>query len=139
MKQVFLPDEGHSWVDTDKSSFEVRIFGHLVGTKDIVQTFIDDPETDFHQYVADLTGLVRNATYSGQPNAKQLNLSMIFNQGNGTTAEKMEMPWTWESFVPKDSIDGDEVVYKKAGHEAMAVINKYHEKLPGVQKLGRWL
>jgi DNA polymerase I-like protein with 3'-5' exonuclease and polymerase domains len=135
VKQVFLPDEGHSWVDADKASFEVRMFAHLVGTRDICQVYEDNPETDFHQYVADLTGLVRNATYTGQPNAKQLNLSMIFNQGNGTTAEKMDLPWEWESFVPRDSIDGEEVVFKKAGPEAMAVINKYHHELPGVQKL----
>lgn len=135
VKQVFLPDEGHVWVDADMASFEVRMFAHLVGTKDICQAYYDDPETDFHQFVADLTGLVRNATYNGQPNAKQLNLSMIFNQGNGTTAESMGMPWEWESFIPKDSKDGKEIVYKKAGPEAMSVIEKYHQHLPGVKKL----
>src|SRR5690606_10812246 len=133
VKRVFLPDEGHNWVDCDKASFEVRIFAHLVGTPDIVQAYIDNPETDFHQYVADLTGLVRNATYSGQPNAKQLNLSMIFNQGKGTTAEELGMPWTWESFVPAGS--DKEIVYKKAGPEAEAIINAYHKRLPGVKKL----
>tara|TARA_R110000744_G_C19371646_1_gene562786 strand:+ start:18392 stop:20248 length:1857 start_codon:yes stop_codon:yes gene_type:complete len=135
VKRVFLPDEGQVWVDADMASFEVRIFAHLVGTKDICQAYLDNPEIDFHQFVADMTGLVRNATYNGQPNAKQLNLSMIFNQGNGTTAEAMGMPWDWESFMPKDSSDGKEVVYKKAGAEAMAVIDKYHARLPGVKKL----
>lgn len=135
VKRVFLPDEGHVWVDADMASFEVRVFAHLVGTQDICKAYDDDPEIDFHQFVADMTGLVRNATYNGQPNAKQLNLSMIFNQGNGTTAEAMGMPWDWESFVPKDSKDGKEVVYKKAGAEAMAVIDKYHTRLPGVKKL----
>lgn len=135
VKECFLPDEGCKWVDCDMASFEVRMFGHLIGTADIVKAYQDDPETDFHQFVADLTGLVRNATYSGQPNAKQLNLSMIFNQGNGTTAEKMGLPWTWESFVPKNSRDGKEITYQKAGPEAMEIINKYHRRLPGVKKL----
>lgn len=133
VKKAFLPEEGHVWVDADKASFEVRIFAHLVGTSDIVQAYKDNPETDFHQFVADMTGLVRNATYSGEPNAKQLNLSMIFNQGDGTTAEKMGMPWTWESFIPHGGTD--EITYKKAGPEAMAIINKYHATLPGVKKL----
>lgn len=133
VKPVFLPEEGHVWVDADMASFEVRIFAHLVGTPDIVQAYLDNPETDFHQYVADLTGLPRNASYSGQPNAKQLNLSMIFNQGNGTTAETMGMPWTWESFTPKG--ETREVVYKKAGEEAMAVIDTYHRHMTGVKKL----
>ena len=133
VKPIFLPEEGHLWVDADMASFEVRMFAHLIGTPDIVQAYKDNPETDFHQFVADLTGLPRNATYSGQPNAKQLNLSMIFNQGNGTTAETMGMPWTWESFTPKG--DTREVVYKKAGAEAMDIINKYHSALTGVKAL----
>jgi len=132
VKPVFLPDLGHSWVDCDKKSFEVRIFGHLIGTPDIQEVYRKDPETDFHQYVADLTGLVRNATYTGQPNAKQLNLSMIFNQGNGTTAEEMGLPWSWETFTSRE---GEEIVYKKAGPEAMAIINEYHKSMPGVKKL----
>lgn len=133
VKRVFLPDEGHEWVDADMASFEVRIFAHLIGTPDIVESYLRSPEQDFHQYVADLTSLVRNATYTGEPNAKQLNLSMIFNQGDGSTAEKMGMPWTWECFTPKGS--KKEVVYKKAGKEAMAIINKYHKHLPGVKRL----
>ena len=133
VKPIFLPEEGHLWVDADMASFEVRMFAHLIGTPDIVQAYKDNPETDFHQFVADLTGLPRNATYGGQPNAKQLNLSMIFNQGNGTTAETMGMPWTWESFTPKG--DTREVVYKKAGAEAMEIINKYHSALTGVKAL----
>ncbi len=141
IKRAFLPDEGHFWVDADMASFEVRIFAHLVGTQDIIQTYIDDPERDFHQYVADLTGLVRNATYNGQPNAKQLNLSMIFNQGDGTTADEMGLPWEWASFIPKDPRDGanpySEVVYKKPGPEAMDIINRYHAELPGVKVLAK--
>lgn len=132
VKKVFLPDEGQIWVDADMASFEVRIFGHLVATSEIIKAYKDNPETDFHGFVANLTNLVRNATYSGQPNAKQLNLSMIFNQGNGTTAEKMNMPWSWESFTAKD---GKEVVYKKAGLEAMRIIETYHNAMPGVKKL----
>lgn len=134
VKRIFLPDEGHAWVDADKASFEVRIFAHLVGGGRITQAYKDYPETDFHQYVADETGLVRNATYGGQPNAKQLNLSMIFTQGNGATAQKMGMPWEWDSFTARD---GKEIIYKKAGPEAQAVIDRYHEKIPGVKELAK--
>ncbi len=132
VKDIFLPDEGQVWVDADMASFEVRIFAHLVGGQQICKAYADNPETDFHGFVADMTGLVRNATYNGEPNAKQLNLSVIFNQGEGTTAETMKMPWSWESFIAKD---GQEVVYKKPGPEAKAVIDKYHQHIPGVKKL----
>lgn len=134
VKPCFLPDEGEVWVDLDQASFEVRIFAHLANDRAIIQRYIANPGLDFHLAVADLTGLVRDAEYSGQPNSKQLNLSMIFNQGGGATAKKMGMPWEWDVF---ENDHGQKIRYMKAGHEAQAVIDKYHQMLPGVQKLAR--
>lgn len=131
VKAVFLPDEGCQWGSLDMNSFEVRVFAHLVNNPVILEKYRQNELSDFHQMVADLTGLVRNATYSGQPNAKQLNLSMIFNSGNGAIADKMGMPWSWSSFR-----DGDKVIrYRQAGPEALEVIDEYHAKLPGVKEL----
>lgn len=132
VKPAFLPDEGRQWASLDMNSFEVRVFAHLVNNATILGKYEEDELSDFHQMVSDLTGLVRNATYSGQPNAKQLNLSMIFNSGNGAIAEKMGMPWYWNSFNDRG---GSKVTYKKAGPEAEAVIADYHLKLPGVKEL----
>jgi len=132
VKPCFLPDEGHVWVDTDLASFEVRVFAHLANDQSVIDAYKANPELDFHQLVADLTNLVRNATYAGEPNAKQLNLSMIFNQGKGATAEKMGMDWFWDEFTDDQ---GKVVRYKRAGLAAMQIINKYHRTLPGVQKL----
>lgn len=129
VKPGFLPNEGHYWLDADMASFEVRVFAHLAG---VAQAYANNPHMDFHQWVADLTNLVRNAEYSGQPNAKQLNLSMIFNSGNGSIADAMGMPWAWDQFVGRD---GKLVRYRKAGPEAMKVIEAYHKKLPGVKRL----
>ncbi len=131
VKSVFLPDEGCSWLSLDMNSFEVRVFAHLVNNPIINAAYASDELMDLHQYVADLTGLPRNATYSGQANAKQLNLSAIFNSGNGALADKMGMPWEWNSFKK-----GNEVFkYKKAGPEAEAVISMYHERIQGVKEL----
>ena len=132
VKPCFLPEEGQVWLDADESSFEVRVFAHLVGNRRVIQAYEDDRNMDFHQFVADLTGLVRNATYGGQPNAKQLNLSMIFNSGNGAIADTMGMDWEWSSFTDKK---GKTITYKKAGSEAIKVIDNYHRALPGVREL----
>lgn len=131
VKPVFLPDEGQVWVDADMHSFEVRVFAHLVNNQTIIKAYENDPHVDFHALTASLTGLPRNAEYSGQANAKQLNLSMIFNSGNGAIAEKMGMPFTYDSFMK----GGKTFAYKKAGPEAMEVIERYHAALPGVKKL----
>lgn len=132
VKPGFLPDEGQVWVDGDMNQFEVRVFAHLVNNPIIVAQYKANPLIEFHQFVADLTGLPRNATYSGQPNAKQLNLSMIFNSGKGAIADKMGMEWEWNSFETKD---GEIVTYKKAGAEAEAVIEMYHQRIKGVKEL----
>ena len=132
LKPIFLPDEGQVWADGDMHSFEVRVFAHLVNNPTTIEAFKANPELDFHQMVADLTGLPRSATYSGQANAKQLNLSMIFNSGKGAIADKMGMPWSWGSF---DDRVGKKVLYKVAGPEAIAVIDRYHAAMPGVKEL----
>jgi len=123
------------WVDCDQNSFEVRTFADLVGNEEILEIYRKNPLTDFHQMVADMTHLVRNAEYSGQPNAKQLNLSMIFNSGNGAIAEKMGMPFTHDSFIPRGKTEDDRIHYKKPGVEAMRIIDNYHRRLPGVREL----
>jgi len=134
VKPAFLPEEGQIWVSSDLSSFEVRVFAHLVAAYNntITEVYKKNPNTDFHQYVADLMGVPRNATYSGQANGKQLNLSMIFNSGNGAIADGVGMPWEWAEFKDKK---GKIIRYKKAGKEAMDMIAKYHAHVPGVKKL----
>lgn len=138
IRPIFLPEEGHSWVDTDKSSFEVRVFGHLVSKTNpgMVRKYEADPHLDFHQYVADLCRIPRNMPAEGGANGKQLNLSVIFTQGEGATAEKMGLPWTWETFLPKGKPDLPEnwIRYKKPGPEAKAIIERYHENVPGVRE-----
>lgn len=134
VKQCFLPELGQKWVEADMASFEVRIFAHLVAAynKQIAEVYAINPKLDMHQWVADLMGIPRNAEYSGQANAKQLNLAMIFNSGNGAIADELGMEWEWVSFTDKK---GEKITYKKAGNEAMQVIETYHRKIQGVKTL----
>tara|TARA_B110000285_G_scaffold223704_1_gene279571 strand:+ start:1 stop:1410 length:1410 start_codon:yes stop_codon:yes gene_type:complete len=134
VKPCFLPDEGMVWVDGDMSSFEVRVFAHLINNPVINDEYKRKPDTDLHQFVGDLANLPRNATYNGQANAKQLNLSMIFNSGNGAIADEMGMDWEWQSFR---SSDNKTITYKKAGPEALEVIQRYHSRVPGVKELAQ--
>lgn len=134
VKPCFLPDEGQTWLDCDLNSFEVRVFAHLVGAfnDSLVRQYKMDPETDFHQWVADLMGVARNPRPEGGANAKQLNLSMIFNSGNGAIAKKLGLPTTEGSF--EDDF-GKTVNFNRAGREAMEVIDKYHSRVQGVKQL----
>ena len=134
VKPCFLPDEGQVWVDGDMNSYEVRIFAHLVAryNEQLVQAYKSDPLMDLHQWVADLMGVPRNPRPEGGANAKQLNLSMIFNSGKGAIAAKLALPWEWASF---ENSDGKEIRYRKPGPEAMEVIDTYHRRIGGVTDL----
>ena len=135
VKLCFLPDEGQVWADGDMDSFEVRIFAHLVGqyNSKLVHQYIADPDTDLHQWVADLMGIPRNPRADGGANAKQLNLSMIFNSGRGAIAHKLGLPCTEARF--RDKFTDKDIKYWKTGPEGDRLINKYHEVVRGVHTL----
>ena len=134
IKACFLPDEGQWWLDGDLEGFEVRVFAHLVAAfnRSLVKAYESDPNTSFHTWVAGLLGVPRNPTPTGGANAKQLNLSMIFNSGNGAIAHKLGLPTSPDSFTDPY---GKVVNFRRAGPEAMEVISKYHSKIQGVREL----
>ena len=136
VRAIFEPEEGHSWVESDMASFEVRGFFHLAKSQPVIDEFQANPEFDMHAHVASETGLPRNRKPEGGPYAKQLNLAMMYVQGNGTTAMQMDLPWDWESFLPKGKPDRPEnyITYRKAGPEAMAIIDRYHARIPGIKQ-----
>jgi DNA polymerase I-like protein with 3'-5' exonuclease and polymerase domains len=134
VKPCFLPDEGQVWLDCDKNSFEVRVFGHLVGrfNSSLVDQYKADPNTDLHEWVAGLMGVPRNPTATGGANAKQLNLSMIFNSGKGAIAKRLGMPTTPDEFEDEY---GHVIKFDRSGPEGEVVIKRYHKHMQGVNAL----
>ncbi len=134
MRPLFLPDEDSVWGCWDYEQFEFRMFSHYVNDPKIIKLYHDNPNIDYHQMVADLTGLPRNAPMSGGANAKQLNLAMIYDMGEASIAEMLNLPLSNE---PKTYTNkkGEEISYYEAGPEAKAIIKKYHESIPGVTEL----
>jgi DNA polymerase I-like protein with 3'-5' exonuclease and polymerase domains len=134
VKPCFLPDEGQVWLDGDLNSFEVRIFAHLVGqfNRGLVAQYASDPLTDFHKWVADLMSVPRDPQPTGGANAKQLNLSMIFNSGKGAIAHQLGYPTTPDSFTDDQ---GTVIKFNRCGPEAERVIEDYHRRIQGVKEL----
>jgi len=133
VKPIFEPEEGQIWLDADMHSFEVRVFAHLVNNQNLLAAFHANPLLDFHQYVADMTGLPRKAHYAGQPNAKELNLSIIMGCGDGLVAMKLGLPWEWDEFKKGKNT----FRYRRSGPEAKELIERYHKMLPGVREFAR--
>lgn len=128
VRALFLPDDGGIWVCNDWAQMDFRVFAHYVNDQQILEMYRANPDTDFHQLTADMTGLPRSPRFSGDANAKQINLGLIFGMGQGKLAWEMGLPYTMEKgFNDKE--------WMKPGVEAMEVFEKYHTAIPGVQDL----
>lgn len=124
VRACFLPEIGEDWLSMDYAQFEFRWFAHYTNDQRILQVYADNPSADFHQVVADMTGIPRKPRFAGDANSKQINLGMVFGMGEGTLAMEMGLPFT---------TDGRG--YRQAGPEAKEVFVKYHSEIPGVKKL----
>lgn len=137
MRPIFLPFLGQEWGYGDLDQHEFRVFAHYTRNPRLEQIYRDNPNTDFHQIVADLTGLPRSAKASGQANAKQLNLGLVFNMGAGLMAQQMGLPYTPAHFFKGRNGDGSpkRFDYLKAGKETMEILARYHQEIPGVKEM----
>ena len=133
VRPIFLPDENQYWTYGDMDQFEFRMFSHYVNNPKIIDEYQNNPDLDFHQKIADLTDLPRSAPSEGGPSAKQVNLAMIYGMGNGQLAHDLNLPWTEDTFLSRET--GEEITYKKAGIEVLDLVDRYHGIVPGVKEL----
>ena len=118
IRSLFLPEEGEQWAAIDYSQQEPRILVHyahafgesqnrvLGGVPEFVQSYNDDPRTDFHTMVADMAGIPRKQ-------AKTVNLGIMYGMGVGKLAIELDLP----------------------EEQARNLINQYHDRVPFVKEL----
>ena len=112
MRALFLPEEGCSWGSFDYSQQEPRIVVHyalklkMKGTEEVVESYQEDPNADFHQIVADLAKIPRIT-------AKTINLGLFYGMGKNKLAQQLNLDYT----------------------EAKELFDKYHQKVPFVKQL----
>lgn len=130
VRSVFLPDEGQLWACRDWDQMDFRVFAHYAANPKILAMYKDNPATDFHQLVADMTGLQRKAgdREGVKANAKQINLGLVFGMGEGKLAHEMGLPYTIST-----GRGGKE--YYEPGEEAREIFANYHENIPGIRSL----
>lgn len=96
-REVFYPEEGHWWGKIDYSQIEYRFIAHYsAGPRSdlIKRRYNEDPKTDYHQFVMDLTGVDRN-------DAKRLNFGMAYFMG----AASMSRKFGWDIDRARDLIE----------------------------------
>ena len=124
VRGLFLPEDGQVWAANDFSSQEPRLLVHyatllgLPGAEKMAQAYRDNPDTDFHQMVADMAGIKRKA-------AKTIGLGLMYGMGKAKLATQLDLPLdeaseliaTFHSKVPflKGTVDA---VMKRIEHPA---------------------
>ena len=124
VRGLFLPEDGQIWAANDFSSQEPRLLVHyatllgLPGAEKMAQAYRDNPDTDFHQMVADMAGIKRKA-------AKTIGLGLMYGMGKAKLAQQLDLPVdeaseliaTFHSKVPflKGTVDA---VMKRIDHPA---------------------
>jgi DNA polymerase I-like protein with 3'-5' exonuclease and polymerase domains len=118
IRQVFVPEHGCQWGKADYSQIEFRLMVHdaaelgLPGAAEIAQMYHDDPDTDFHEVVAEL---VYGADFDDaeRKRGKTINFGLAFGEGEDKLATQLGL----------------------AMAEARSIIAQYHRKVPFMKKL----
>ena len=90
VRSLFLPEEGTLWAAADFSSQEPRLLVHyasllgLQGSEKMVDAYQNNPNTDFHQMVADMAAIPRKA-------AKTIGLGLMYGMGKNKLAAQLDL------------------------------------------------
>ena len=114
IRGLFLPEDGEQWASLDFNQQEPRILVHfaslthkgLSGAEDFVRAYRTNPDTDFHQLVADIASIPRSQ-------AKVINLGIMYGMGQTRLAEQLDV-------TPED---------------AKRLMRQYHNDVPFVREL----
>ena len=90
IRGLFLAEEGQLWAANDFSAQEPRLLVHysslleLPGAEKMATAYREDPETDFHQMVADMAGITRKQ-------AKTIGLGLMYGMGKAKLAVSLDL------------------------------------------------
>jgi len=90
VRSLFLPEEEQIWASNDFSSQEPRLLVHyanlldLPGADRMVDAYQSNPDTDFHQMVADMAGIKRKA-------AKTIGLGLMYGMGKNKLSHQLDL------------------------------------------------
>ena len=93
VRSLFLPEEGELWAANDFSSQEPRLLVHyatlleLPGAETMANAYRQNPNTDFHQMVADMAKIDRKS-------AKTIGLGLMYGMGKNKLAVQLDLPLT---------------------------------------------
>ena len=140
-KELIHPGDGMSFLSFDYSQIEFRTIVHYIQDRDAIRAYNQDPDTDFHQWVADMCGMKRRP-------AKTVNFMVAFGGGKKKTQktlsanmdivaslkDKVEELITSGKVKREDELPVFNILCQR---KAAEVYETYHAKLPGIKRTSR--
>lgn len=141
-KELIIPPSGCGIIGFDYSQIEFRIIAHYLGNKAVIDSYLKDPWTDYHQLVADLCGAKRY-------DAKQLNFALGYGAGQTKAVsmlssspelrvkvlERVDADIAAERITPSERSIALNAGVTQAGKETF---KQYHAMLPELKKTTRF-
>lgn len=137
-KRLIVPRPGNVICSSDYSQIEFRIIVHYIRDEACTAAYLENPDTDFHQWVADMIPMPRRP-------AKNVNFMMGYGGGRskcvamlaankdvvGGLLAKVEELVAAGRVKPEQRRQAFDVLCNR---KASAVYDKYHETLPGLKR-----
>ena len=115
-RECFIPRDNCWFVKIDYSQIEYRITAHFAtgrGADELRATYNENPYTDYHQRIIDVTGLIRKL-------AKTLNFGVAYGMGT----KKMAQTYNWSLPRCEDML----TVYHSRAPYVRATMNMFQEE-----------
>jgi DNA polymerase-1 len=140
-KALIHPDDGGGFISCDYSQIEFRLIVHYIKDMLLTKDYNENPDTDFHQWVADLMHVTRKV-------GKTLNFGMAYGAGKRTVIRDLtanpdiieEMSKIIVALIAEgklDPKDRDLMYAKLCAEHTEKAYNTYHERIPGLRDTSR--
>ena len=126
-KLLIHPGEGEAFLSCDYSQIEFRLIVHYIRDIGAIKAYAEDPDTDFHQWVANLCGIARGP-------AKNVNFAMGFGAGRRRVTEMLAADLGLMKELQSEGSQKDELSFReRCVRRAESVYRTYHETLSGLR------
>lgn len=121
IRSLYAPNDNLVWCSGDWAQFEFRIFAHYSNDQNLIEAYRVNPRVDFHSVVSEMTTVKRD------PDAKQINLGLVFGMGEGKLAVTLGLPVTFKEYNGRK--------WPIPGQQAKELFAMYHSKFPGAKQI----
>ena len=126
-KKLIHPEPGKVFLSCDASQIEFRLIVHYIEDVDAIRAYNENPDTDFHQFMADLCGVKRKQ-------AKNMNFAVGYGAGKKKVLSMLMSDPDIMEDVSRKAIETGRDYAELCEEHANFIYHGYHERMPGIKR-----